>query len=152
MWKWLRSWFAWRFRLTRLVVAVVFLGAFVGLNLMKQEVHLEEGLTYDMWGWPMPVAWAVYDTPAHVPTRLLSADDFDQREWLAWTHQAYHLAYSIYDWDYDWAKKLDTRIPLKGDGEIFCTWTAVNLLLASGLLTLILFFHPRRKPEPEGAK
>jgi len=35
MWKWLRSWFGWRFSLIRLVVAVVFLGVFVGLNVQK---------------------------------------------------------------------------------------------------------------------
>ena len=35
MWKWLRSRFSWRFSLGELVVAVVLLGALVGLNMWK---------------------------------------------------------------------------------------------------------------------
>jgi len=32
---WLRSWFSWRFSLARLVIAVVLLGALIGLNMRK---------------------------------------------------------------------------------------------------------------------
>ena len=59
MWKWLRSCFAWRFSLTRLVIAVVFLGAFVGLNMrpIGPVNSRDTGLGREivcLWGWPFP--------------------------------------------------------------------------------------------------
>jgi len=59
MWLWLHSWFAWRFSLTRLAMAVLFLGAFVGLNLRKIEPRqFEVGeftlIAESCWGWPLP--------------------------------------------------------------------------------------------------
>jgi hypothetical protein len=54
MWKWLRSWFAWRFSLGRLVVATVFLGAVVGLNV--RDVRPTDDVSYCS-GWPIPFAY-----------------------------------------------------------------------------------------------
>ena len=51
MWKWLRSWFAWRFSLTRLVVAVVFLGAVLGLSLYPERIN-DGRAEQRNYGWP----------------------------------------------------------------------------------------------------
>jgi hypothetical protein len=56
MWKWFRSWFAWRFSLARLVVAVVFLGAVVGLNCRKIGPTYLTDLPACYFGWPLPLA------------------------------------------------------------------------------------------------
>ena len=55
MYRWLRPWFLWRFGLSRLVIAVVFLGAFVGLNMrvIGPQGHGQFGTLYS-WGWPLP--------------------------------------------------------------------------------------------------
>ena len=60
MLKWLRSWFTLRFSLTRLIIAIVFLGAFVGLNMREigpvvhgEHVRPIESPHY-LWGWPLP--------------------------------------------------------------------------------------------------
>jgi hypothetical protein len=58
MWKWLRSWFAWRFSLGRLVIATLFLGVVVGLNMQKVGPKFVDGSwpAY-YWGWPFPIIW-----------------------------------------------------------------------------------------------
>ena len=63
MLKWLCSWFVWRFRLARLVVAVVCLSVFVGLNtrrvgpttsLVGRNTILD--LPHCYRGWPLPIS------------------------------------------------------------------------------------------------
>ena len=86
MWKWLQFCFAWRFSLTRLMVGVLFLGAFLGLNMRMVGpndclLHIKGDL-YDMytayrWGWPLPCIEE-------------NTDDFGDFE-VPCTHQTYYF-------------------------------------------------------------
>ena len=166
MFKRLRSWFSWRFSLTRLVVAVVFLGVFVGLNLLGPKtlilspaldtpaVQLEEsGDVTILYGWPLIAA---RDNHAWNPAsdghiEALSLEQSRDGEWLPWTHQTYWLS------EYEWLSRLGLwgLIEQQTPTGSFCflpTNATINILFALTVLSLILCLHPRRKPEPEGAK
>jgi hypothetical protein len=60
MGKWLRGWFVWRFGLWRFVVAIVFLGAVLGLNIRSvgpaaELLWAEDYRMVDYFqGWPLP--------------------------------------------------------------------------------------------------
>ena len=135
MFKWLRSWFAWRFSLTRLVVAVVFLGAFIGLNMRKigprraidPRGGQSEALAYS-WGWPLPVFLQEGDLNIN---DALVADSYR----LPLTHQTYLFCRG---------PTLPHHTPLGlGTAIINCT---INVLFALTVLSLILFLQiPRRK-------
>ena len=145
--KWLRSWFAWRFSLTRLVIAVLFLGASVGLNMREIGPVWLEGFhdpTY-LWGWPLAFALRHGRPVSEVPFI-----DGDKREkWevryeaarrtarsyrLPCTHQTYRLL----DWEYPVESAICS--------EPAFVFLAIDVLFALTVLSLILFLQiPRRK-------
>jgi len=159
MWKWLHPCFAWRFSLTRLVVAVVFLGAFVGLNMRKIRPCFaywssQAPVAY-LQGWPLPFTYECMN--AEKAFFIAAADnnidpesaeerraferavvDGDVRDYvsLPW----YYAAYRLLEWPQtDW---LGTH-----DGRDFCG--IIDALVGLVPLILILFFHPRCKPPDE---
>lgn len=143
MWKWLRSWFVWRFSLTRLVVAVLFLGVFVGLNLRGPKFHGGYGVN-TVWGWPLPVAMLTFQCdPSPEPDSVKEQTGY---EWIPWTHQTYHLfrldslRWLHSGWaSFDWYMGDDLYI-------IYIVAAVANILLALTVLALILFLQiPRRK-------
>jgi len=139
--KWLRSWFAWRFSLTRLVLAVVFLAAFVGLNVCGPQKEM--GGDVDIyWGWPLPSAEGVYGPALGSYLTLEQAEQFEQFKWLPWTHQTYRLSYR-WRWLHDWVWPVDSR------SVIFVIPAIIDALVALIPIALILFLHPRRKPPDE---
>ena len=148
-WRWLRSRFAWRFSLARLVVAVAFMGALIGLN-MRRIGPVWLGGTHDpanIYGWPLPFL------QAEAVDRVQFLNDIERAKWydakrsgssdlLPRTHQTYRLL----DWNFagGWAIYYESKYAL------FATF---NALFALVVLALILFLQiPRRKPEPEGAR
>jgi hypothetical protein len=140
MWKCLRSQFAWRFSLIRLVMAVVFLGIFFGLNVCGPTAQIvsSRGRTVaSHWGWPLPfsVSERDFDAASDVLEEPVTSQQFSQLRWLPWTHKTY-------------------RIVLLFPRGLFATGFAVcaiiDVLVGLVPLGLILFFHPRRRPpEPE---
>jgi hypothetical protein len=144
MWKWLRSWFAWRFSLGRLVVATVFLGGIVGLNTqdislpVDYQVHrsgdrIEEGHTaHTFCGWPLPFnclnsseLGRIAATQGTLAITTFDPTDFD---WLPWTHQAYRL------------------LDLCAESGLFVDCAILDVLLALAMLSLSLSLQiPRRK-------
>jgi len=162
MWQWLRSWFAWRFSLTRLVIAVVFLGAFVGLNMRKiGPLDGEAFRPTEYWGWPFPVVWSATPLPENLP------DDFTEEEFkeaerrlaafetsasyrLPLTHKTYRfLEFRSFRWDGpEWDTFLILVTPQR-DASISVSLVMIDALVLLVPLSLILFYHPRRKPEPE---
>jgi len=108
MLRWIRSWFAWRFSLIRLVLATLFLGAFVGLNMhqISQPVDyvvehsgkkLEGSASHSYYGWPLPFKGMYGDALVSVEAepftgrRATSIFYQNEYEWLPWTHQSYRL-------------------------------------------------------------
>jgi hypothetical protein len=157
MFKWLRSWFAWRFSLTRLVVAVVFLGVLVGLNLCGPCVAFlpqkgkDDRIISRIEGWPLPAIHMYYrgqyidaETES-IPTETEEDNEFG---WLPWTHQTYRLLEfdplkGLFDW---------TRLFSSDDSyelTIYLAGTIIDALFALTVLSLILFLHPRRNPPAE---
>ena len=135
MWKWLRSWFSWRFSLRRLVVAVVFLGAFVGLNVCGPQTHVGgSAVVVSFWGWPLPARGKSEGTDVLTPSDLV---EFDALRWVPWTHCTYHLT-----------KHRSVRWVRYGKREL-CGYGPINALVGIIPLLLILFLHPRRKPPDE---
>jgi hypothetical protein len=153
MWKWLRSWFVWRFSLVRLVVAMVFLGAFVGLNMRPVHSHLVDfscSIDYRTWGWPLPITYDEYwDLSAReglveqdFPFEGLEPSSFEEH--IPWTHQTYYLRdLDSFQWVYwgsqRWVQSDDTAYGI----HILCA--VINILLALVVFALILFLQiPRR--------
>jgi hypothetical protein len=133
--KWLREWFAWQFSLRRLLVATVFLGVVLGLNL--QRVPHSDRMS--LWGWPLPV------------TRRLdiffSADETkeqrDQFQWIPWTHQTYHvLRLNSFGEAFGWAS-LNWDDPNRANRlfRFFVVGTVIDALFALTVLFLILFLQ-----------
>ena len=149
MWKWLRSWFAWRFSLTRLVVAVVFLGVFVGLNFRQLQVQVEGGIPCEesFRGWPFPITFSACIVKPADALHEVSSEQYDQFDWLPWTHQTYRLfcdpSWSTDDWYVFRWKDPDSYV------RIIILSAIINALFALTVLALILFLHPRRKPAEE---
>jgi len=54
--RWLRGWFEWRYGLTRLITAIVFLGAFMAANLKIVGPKSHNLFMPQYWGWPFPYA------------------------------------------------------------------------------------------------
>ncbi len=134
--KWFHSWFAWRFSLTRLVVAVVFLGAFVGLNVCGPRAPIGDAVLF-FWGWPLPGG----STHLEGPDDFTPADfhEFHSLRWVPWTHYTYHLTKQR---PVQWVRF--GRRDLSGYGPI-------NALVGLIPLFLILFLHPRRRTPPDEA-
>jgi hypothetical protein len=142
MWKWLRSWFAWRFSLRRLVVATVFLGAFVGLNVQeigpmrprKREGAIVPGASVCFRGWPLPFSCQQLGFELGWVDAAAAAETYR----IPWTHQTYCML----------AVESCNR-----DGEFLLNYPNNKLLLGSTdlfaaiiPLCLILFLQiPRRK-------
>jgi hypothetical protein len=138
MWKWLGSWFAWRFSLTRLVVAVVFLGAFVGLNMRGPQSRWET-LSVRYQGWPLPITeqWEQWD----------AVSDEKEEDW-PWTHRTYYLMHLVPDSLLNWTT-FSWKEQAFGDSAIGIGTAIIDILFALVPLALILFLHPRRKPTDE---
>ena len=135
MFRRLRSWFAWRFSLTRLVVAVVFLGVFVGLNVCEATLLNGAGLTAVGQGWPLPFA-AEFHSRQHT-------EPIQRDRWYPWTHKTYDIIRTGFFSELvfsDWGV-----IVLEADNRVFVICAIVDALVCLIPLTLILFLHPRRK-------
>jgi len=173
--KWLRSRFAWRFSLARLVVAVVFLGMCIGLNMREIGPVLASfsgGLPARYWGWPLPFDGEVDEGAYELVYRinrqhmeelnLRSFDDdwaievadgqgaFDSARHYRFpiTHQAYRLL----NWDSQ-QEFHAVYVPVFHNRRTFICYGIVDALFALAVLSFILCLQiPRRKPEPEGAK
>ena len=162
MWKWLRSWFAWRFSLTRLVIAVLFLGAVVGLNMREiGPRHWPEDLIPAIsWGWPLPIAWELdqsFRAPVNGEPNPLTQEELSAR-WRAagcYRFPLTHQTYRLLRWERDmrWADPRHRDPP-----RDFYVWTGgvstggflyyaiIDVLFALIVLALILFLQiPRRK-------
>ena len=142
MWKWLRSWFAWRFSLVRLVVAVVFFAACLGLNVCGPQAQIvsNRGRTVVRhWGWPLPfsVSERDFDAASDVLEEPVTSQQFSQLRWLPWTHKTYCIV---------------LLFPRGLFATGFAVCAIIDVLVGLITLTLILFLQPRRKPEPEAAK
>jgi hypothetical protein len=153
--KWLRERFAWRFSLIRLVLAVVFAGASMALNILGPKIHVllpelkgipAQTRVLTLAGWPFPAyreyhEWDSASDNHREPITLEAAQTYD---WLPWTHWAYSSMES--DWFYwlqeCWNVDWDTH-------SFFPVLAIIDGILVLTVLALILFFHPRRKPEPE---
>jgi hypothetical protein len=134
-WLWLRSWFAWRFSLARLVIAVVFLGVVVGLNVQKIGPLWCDELSY-CYGWPFPALAVPIQTDE--PLEWLGYLEITKSYRWPWMHSVYGLVVDGPRFSYP------LRKPAFG--------AIIDALVALIQLALILFFHPRRKPEREGAR
>ena len=101
MGKWLNGWFAWRFGLTRLMVAMLFLGAYVGLNLKMTGPFLSElpstlvgrAAQFEYyWGWPVPL---LVDQRHYTETKVFGQRNefLDKVEppSIPWTHSGHQL-------------------------------------------------------------
>jgi hypothetical protein len=142
-----------RFSLARLVVAVVFLGVFVGLNMRKiGPMEVLYGVPCSYRGWPLPfyggrderagelqdAAYQVREARAACEAAL--EDDRAYRVAaifyrLPLTHQTYRL--------------LHWGTPHRFAPRPFIVYAIIDTLFALTVLTLILFYHPRRKPPDE---
>ena len=136
--KWLCSWFAWRFSLTRLTVATVVLGAIVGLNARKigpRQGHAW-GTFYHLgpsscWGWPLPFRKEFEDSDARWQ------DLIEYR--IPFTHQTYHLL----NWDELYLQDL---LRTNTNERTFSICAIIDAIFALVVLSLILFLQtPRRK-------
>jgi len=146
--KWLRSWFAWRFSLTRLVIAVAFWAAFVGLNVCgpQYQIHGFERkgrLVVEYFGWPVAFRSGTrpWDATSDPLLEFMTRERLDENEWLPWTHQTYRLTGSnLYFILTRWA------VVHRDRSEINIIDAVLDVVFAIAVLTLILFLHPRRKP------
>ena len=147
--EWLRSRFAWRFSLTRLVLAVLFLGAFVGLNARQiGPCLLLSSSSMSYWGWPLPFV-AVKDERKGLlldalmgryagPEPESRKAVYEELKALRAAVRAYripptHHTYYLLNW-----------LP---NGRIVCA--IIDTLFALTVLFLILFLYPRRRPTYE---
>ena len=148
----LRSWFAWRFSLTRLVVAMVFLGAFVGLNVSKQELFPTwTGAVWTFRGWPLPITCQPREWDPSSDSHLEPPADYSPREWAQWTHQTYRLAQVEH---FNWLTSLGviTWDAQNGTNDVFTCCAVIDALFALTILALILFLQipPRKVAAREG--
>ena len=135
MWKWLSSWFSWRFSLKRLVIAVFFLGAFVGLNARKIEPRAVTAggcilVVEPSWGWPLP-----FTSTAHVSESRRPSSPETQE--LPRTHQSYRLLDSYWSSDL-----LQAAIFWGEDFHVLCSIFDVLFLVT--VLAIVLLFQPPR--------
>jgi hypothetical protein len=161
MWKWLRSWFAWRFSLRRLVIATVVLGTILGLNLREiGPLYKPDNSPSDcfvtFWGWPLPyIAEPVRpktEEPVFICDRVPTAEEETKRR-----------QYFIEHWDI-YALTLKYELPLthkpfyilewpsaewlmSGNGSVICG--TINVLVLIGTAFLILFLQIPRRKAPE---
>ncbi len=86
------------------------------------------------YGWPLPMFVTVHkwDPGADTHSEPLNVEQYLQLQWLPWTHQTYRF----FEWSRSW------RV----------LYAITDALFALVPLALILFLHPRRKPEPEDEK
>jgi len=162
--KWLRSWFALRFGLRRLVATVLVLGIFIGLNL--RPVYLQEVFPFKEhhhkdWGWPLPIVSAhSYEySDVRFPVEQidfwdgytgesLTLEQFHQEHHVPWTHCTYYLNRKA-PWLRHAFQLKSTHLQevyLKGGHTVFILCAIVNALFLLIVLALILFLQiPRRK-------
>jgi len=167
MWKWLCSWFAWRFSLTRLMMATMLLAALLGLNsrVVQGELVIWETERVivsrgdPVWGWPAPfiqgdrkhelvppISGVLLNPPASAdvlpPSDAGAAAMYPPSaavdlEQMPWTHKTYQLLM----YDADW--QLSQSTP--GKTFVF-SGIIINAVFALAALALILFLQiPRRK-------
>ena len=79
-------------------MAVVFLGAFVELNLCGPQAQIVtyRGTTVaSHWGWPLPffVSERNFDLDSDVIDKPLTSQEFSQLRWVPWTHQTYRIVH-----------------------------------------------------------
>jgi len=132
-------------------VAVVFLGAFAGLNLCGPEFEFvgSEGVAHQKaWGWPCAIALRCrsLDVPSGM-VRQVSFEELDTGEWIPWTHQTYNITAAD---SFRWLRSKEwTLITWQQDDGIFCIFvldTILDVLFFLSVFTLILFLQiPRRK-------
>jgi hypothetical protein len=151
MWKWLRSWFAWRFSLGRLVIATVFLGAVVGLNV--REIRPEAAWSVDgndlvdcYRGWPFPFIVTRVNQP-NCPPAIIEAFIREHGTGVK-AFQRYSIP-DTHRWSYNWGSKwLYCRRGLGGEKD-FVTGGIIDALFALTGVALILFLQIPRRKEPE---
>jgi hypothetical protein len=146
MWKWLRYRFVWRFSLGRLMIATVFLGAVVGLNLQEiGPIMCDLGSEYSgnyrvcYWGWPLPLFAS--DEPAWRKWENRYNGDYDDPVpcRLPWTHKIYHLAGGF-------AALRHSGVGSKMHSHVIICGAIIDALFALTVLSLILFVQiPCRK-------
>ena len=170
--KWIGVWFAWRFSLTRLVIAVLFLGAFLGLNtrrigpavhqLPESEMIVAGGansasqtpvlIVTHFRGWPFPFTRSTggLSRDAEMNSDVLdrAPADFSDSERDGffeppWTHRTYSLISPFRN------PPMKGLIPLDLEGYIVLG--VIDALFALTVLALILFLQlPRRKVAAKG--
>lgn len=165
MWKCLRSWFAWRFSLRRLLIATVLLGALVGLNFRRigPTVMLgaswpgEAGPPINYYGWPLP--WAVeldgdfWDLQRQFVGDVRSAENQRVLAQLNARHDAAKsYRYPLTHWTYCFFDErgvawiLITDLAPRRICPVFVYHGLFDVFFAMIVIALILFFRPRSKP------
>ena len=164
--KWIGVWFAWRFSLARLVIAVLFFGAFLGLNTRRigPAVHQWPGsemivagganstsqtpilIVTHFRGWPFPFtgsreglsrdAEMDSDVLDHAPADFSNSERDGFFE-PPWTHRTYSLISPFRN------PPMKGLIPLDLEGYIVLG--VIDALFALVVLSLILFLRPRSK-------
>jgi hypothetical protein len=159
MWKWLRSWFAWRFSLGRLVVATVFLGAFLGLNMRKIGPYGGFGLPDKIhvvayWGWPLPFIRSRQNWYRPPITNPATADKI-QQEWDAWVEKNLaneiplsHQTYYAFEW---WPLSQWPFNDVTTESGVVLG-RIIDAVFALTVLFLILFLQIPRRKAPEQVK
>ena len=143
MLNWLRSEFRGRFSLTRLLIATVFLGGFVGMNMHKiGPTRLTSGI-YNYYGWPLPFIamndQREYHPPFEAPENcdeLLKAHNAFMEDYNSYRIPLHHQAYCLLRGDS--LRNLDTE-----RGRILCA--VINILFALVVFVLILLLQPPRR-------
>ena len=158
MLRWLLVEFSCRFSLTRAVLASLFLGAILGLNVRTiGPLAVPSGIPFKCHGWPLPYSVAKDDDAPPEPWgsvdgrfRRIIADAERRTTWLLhrkavesyrfpFTHQAYRLL------DLEILGAEDTEGTLGKQGYLVY-FAIFNGLFVLTVLTLILFLQiPRRK-------
>ena len=117
--KWLYDRLAWRFSLARLMIAIVFLGALIGLNMRRVPCGAE-----NFYGWPLPF--------------MKKRETGKRMRPIVCRFPATHY----------WTYRLADRSPFRWTSHAnwFVSCGIINALVLLVPLTVILFFHPRRKP------
>lgn len=175
--KWLRSWFVWQFSLTRLVIAVVFLGAFLGLNVRRigpsvYQVPLSGRVSSPpdpnptptlivrhFRGWPFPFTGSTEalmrrdaemnsDVLDHAPAEFLNGKDFFETPYGFFESPWTHRTYYLISS----FRNAPASGPIGLDLVGYIILGIIDALFALTGLTLILFYHPRHNPQNPGTR
>jgi hypothetical protein len=146
-----RCYYRWRFSLQRLIIASMFLGAVIGLNVREVGPWWQPydfytsryAILSHCWGWPFPFHAKMDSTAGygHMQTWWNLDRDTDapvtdagQSVDLPCTHFTYRLL------------KLDVRLDGPAGGGFVVWGGVIDAIFALTVVALILFLHLRRQP------